>query len=419
MKVCIASKSTVTNDVRTLTEAKIITEAGLNVTVVGLVGKNQREYERRDGFDIRRVQTTFGLAPAFRDRIYLPLYRALPPRLKRTAKALWNIAVAPCLRWMDRRLKGVTTYIRLSQAMFSERAHYYHAHHPALLIFLTLLVAALLRRPFIKDYRDVLVLECPRTVQTGYYEQKSLWYKPLDIGEKDRIEATVRLIPPSVWSILDVGCGDGRITNRLIRSVDARVVGMDVSKEALKHVQTEAIHGSVDNIPFADRMFDLVLATELLEHLPSPTYQKALKEIKRIARRWILIGVPWREQLSLAQARCIRCRTSFHLNYHYRSFNEPRLRRLFSPDFKLMSLVFTGKERRGYVHLLLCLKRHLGGLWLRTPTTVCPTCHTHLGPAEFPEHTAISRFCDKWNEKLRRRHTPEKRHVIALYQRKV
>jgi len=416
IKVCVASKNTVANDVRTLTEAKIIAEAGLNVTVVGLLGRNQPEYERRDGFGIRRVQTTLGLAPAFRHRIYLPVYRRLPPRLQRTARTIWNIVV-PGLRWVDRRLKGVTTYLRLSQAMISERAHYYHAHHPALLMFLTLLTAALLRRRFIRDYRDAIVLEYPRTLQSGYHEQKSLWDKPLYIGVKDRIEATVRLIPPGACSILDVGCGDGRITNRLTNLTDARVVGIDVSEEALKRVQTEAIHGSVDNIPFADQMFDLVLATELVEHLPSPTYQEALKEIKRVARRWILIGVPWREQLSLAQARCIRCKTSFHLNYHYRSFDERRLRRLFSPDFGLVTLVWAGKERRSYVPLLLWLRRHLGGGWLRTPTTVCPTCQTHLCPAEFPERTAISRFCDERNESLRRRTPAEKSHVIALYQR--
>jgi ubiquinone/menaquinone biosynthesis C-methylase UbiE len=47
-----------------------------------------------------------------------------------------------------------------------------------------------------------------------------------------------------------VGCGDGRILNRLDGKYEC--IGLDISNEALKYVKTKKIHDSLENLPFAD-----------------------------------------------------------------------------------------------------------------------------------------------------------------------
>lgn len=415
IKVCIVCTNTVSTDRRTLTEAEILAKAGLEVIVIGLLGKGHLRYEAREGFVIRRLSTTPSLAIAFRNHLYFPIYRRLPVPSRRLAKRVYKWIV-PGLRAIDWRLKKLTIYLRLTRAMLSEQAHYYHAHFPAPLIVVTAVAATLLGRHFIWDYNDILVLECPREVMDMYYEQTALWNRPLDEVERNRLEATILSVPSDVKSILDVGCGNGRVTNRLLL-LCPYIVGLDISRRALQFVQTKTYIGSADDLPFEDKSFDLVLATELLEHLSTDRYQKALGEIRRVARRWILVGVPWKEQLSLGYAWCARCGKIFHVNHHCRKFDERMLRSLFKPDFRLTALKTIGGERRCYMPALLWIKRRIGHIWTRTSATICPICRTHLYPGGFPERNAISRFCDKLNERVRCRQTPEKRHVIALYER--
>jgi len=252
VKVCIVSKNTVTNDLRTLKEATILSESDLEVVIIGLLGKEQNQYEQYNGFIIRRVPTTLGLALIFRDRVYLPLYRRLTPKGREIAKRAYRI-IAQWLRWVDRKLKPITIYWRLIRAMLSEKANYYHAHFPVFLMTVVSLAASLSRRRFIRDYNDILVLENPHKVEKGYYEQDILWSTSLSDREIERIRATIRLIPFDVRSILDVGCGDGRITNQIADLYPNKlVVGIDISQRALQHVQAKAIRGSAECLPFKD-----------------------------------------------------------------------------------------------------------------------------------------------------------------------
>ena len=48
--------------------------------------------------------------------------------------------------------------------------------------------------------------------------------------------------------------------------------------------------GSVYELPYKDNSFDLVICTEVLEHLEEPA--KALKEILRVSKKYLIISVP-------------------------------------------------------------------------------------------------------------------------------
>jgi 2-polyprenyl-3-methyl-5-hydroxy-6-metoxy-1,4-benzoquinol methylase len=107
-----------------------------------------------------------------------------------------------------------------------------------------------------------------------------------------------------IESILDVGCGEG-ITlsklkeNKILRQssgqVGRRLEGIDYSKEAVEianknYPNLHILEGDIYKLKYKDNSFDLVICSEVLEHLEDP--QKALRELARVSRRYILLSVP-------------------------------------------------------------------------------------------------------------------------------
>ena len=414
--VCIAARNTLVGDKRTFTEAEILSKFGFQVILIGLRGKNMPEVEWREGICLKRIPTASNyFTKVGKSLIFFPVQKLLPEHCLSYWRFVYRI-IEHGLKTFDRLLKWPIIYFRIGRRLNAEKADYYHAHFPLALMLCTWLTAKFIHRPFIRDYNDILVLELPNYTYKCYYEIGKLWGNPLNKREEQRISDTLELIPTQAKSILDVGCGDGRVANRI--SVPYRqIIGLDVSMTALRYLKVPAIQGTIEALPFKNKSFDLVLATEVIEHLPNPLYKKALSELKRVARKWILIGVPWKEQLSLGLARCPRCRFKFHSNLHHRSFNMRALSRLFFPEFRMIAQRKTGGERRVYNFFLLWIKHYLGGIWTRTQLTVCPCCGVYLFPGRFPERNAISKFCDEVNLKLKGNKKRESSHIIVLYER--
>jgi len=112
-------------------------------------------------------------------------------------------------------------------------------------------------------------------------------------------------------SLLDVGCGEGIVTERFAERLgDGRVVGVDPGGEALRddwahhgRPNIEYLAASAGALPFADGEFEAAAAIEVLEHVPDP--DAALREMTRVARGGhLLLSVPreplWRT-LNLAR----------------------------------------------------------------------------------------------------------------------
>lgn len=78
-------------------------------------------------------------------------------------------------------------------------------------------------------------------------------------------------IDPGPDRILDVGCGGGYVAT----NIDGRLlVGIDISAQAIgaaHHRGSDAVFavGDAERLPFADASFDLVIMSEVLEHLPN------------------------------------------------------------------------------------------------------------------------------------------------------
>jgi ubiquinone/menaquinone biosynthesis C-methylase UbiE len=97
----------------------------------------------------------------------------------------------------------------------------------------------------------------------------------------------VRELGPREGAVLDLGCGDARLT--LYVRAD-RVVGADVSRVALDRARRRMSDGDIELVeltpgavmPFQDGTFDLVLLAETLEHVVDA--QTLLSEARRVLR---------------------------------------------------------------------------------------------------------------------------------------
>ncbi len=97
-------------------------------------------------------------------------------------------------------------------------------------------------------------------------------------------------------TVLDAGCGEGFVTEWLRGALPrARIAGVDASEAALARAarrvpDADLRPGDVRALPYPDGAFDLVVCTEVLEHVEDP--ETALRELLRVSRGRVLVTVP-------------------------------------------------------------------------------------------------------------------------------
>jgi SAM-dependent methyltransferase len=101
--------------------------------------------------------------------------------------------------------------------------------------------------------------------------------------------------------VLDAGCGTGFGTAMLAERRPARLVGVDISPDALARARQLApaaddlLQGDVRELPFEDSSFDVVVCFEVIEHVERQ--DDALDELRRVLRDTgcLLISSPNRD----------------------------------------------------------------------------------------------------------------------------
>jgi SAM-dependent methyltransferase len=235
-------------------------------------------------------------------------------------------------------------------------------------------------------------MSCPTTDNPQYYEQFD-WerFDPTGFVAK-KTEKILGMIPKDVSTIIDVGCGNGAITNVLAEKY--KVTGVDRSRQALQYVRTDTIQSSSDAIDVPENSFDLVLASEILEHLEEPVFGATIQELKRISKKYILITVPNNESLEKDLIRCPDCGFVFNRSYHVRRFTRETLAVHF-PEYAVRQAFTFGSGKRGYPACLAGLKHRfvpasawISPDWVRHahPEAMCPKCERvfHYGDRFHP-----------------------------------
>ncbi len=99
--------------------------------------------------------------------------------------------------------------------------------------------------------------------------------------------------------ILDAGCGMGD----LMLQLPGDVIGLDISTDYLKVAAERGLTvvlGVIEQLPWPDGTFDMVIATDILEHVLD--LNTAVKELLRVLKRGgtLVVRTPNEEVLSLA-----------------------------------------------------------------------------------------------------------------------
>lgn len=166
------------------------------------------------------------------------------------------------------------------------------------------------------------------------YEVSEKWEASYFSAEdQQRVTYIANLIPSDARSLLDVGCGNGILVNYLAKTFPQRfdrICATDRSASSLSFVETEKQQASIEQLPFKDGEFEVVCCLEVIEHLPMAVYYQALEELNRVASKYVIISVPYREDLAYNRVTCIKCSTAFSPFYHMHSFDEAKMERLFS-----------------------------------------------------------------------------------------
>jgi ubiquinone/menaquinone biosynthesis C-methylase UbiE len=113
--------------------------------------------------------------------------------------------------------------------------------------------------------------------QSGYDTKQrfaSYWYQLNEI---------LALQPETV---LEVGVGSG-VVSHFLETKGVSVSTLDIDKEL-----NPTKSGSVTAIPWKDNTFDVVSCCQVLEHLPFDEFLSALKELRRVSKKGIVLSLP-------------------------------------------------------------------------------------------------------------------------------
>lgn len=177
--------------------------------------------------------------------------------------------------------------------------------------------------------------------------------------EQARIADIFRLLPHGRKSVLEIGARDGYISRLLAERFD-EVTALDLEKPIFQFPRVTTVAGDVTRLQFPDNAFDCVLCTEVLEHIPA--LQQACRELVRVSRHEIIIGVPFHQDTRLGRTTCRQCGKVNPPWAHVNTFDEQRLAALF-PGVTIQAKTFVGTNNEITNSLSMALMDMAGNPW--------------------------------------------------------
>ncbi|GIO70014.1 glycosyltransferase [Paenibacillus cookii] len=124
---------------------------------------------------------------------------------------------------------------------------------------------------------------------TGERFIPNLTDKELEIEHMQRYLSLAEIVRGK--SVLDAACGEGYGSYLLSKSAKS-VYGIDIDNQTIGLASKKYNEGNlsfktsgIDSLPFEDRVFDVVISFETLEHVDEHTQQKFLQEVKRVLKQ--------------------------------------------------------------------------------------------------------------------------------------
>lgn len=156
---------------------------------------------------------------------------------------------------------------------------------------------------------------------------------------RPRYEFLAQQITPGM-SVLNIGVGRGGLEAILLKKGNL-VSSLDPSENAIDRLRKQyglgnrAKVGFSHAMPFPNCQFDVVVMSEVLEHLADDVLSKTLVEIRRVLKpNGRFIGtVPADESLLDNRVMCPHCGEPFHRWGHLQSFTNERLGAMLTEQF--------------------------------------------------------------------------------------
>ncbi|HZP23600.1 MAG TPA: class I SAM-dependent methyltransferase [Terriglobales bacterium] len=177
--------------------------------------------------------------------------------------------------------------------------------------------------------------------------------------EQARTADLLRLLPRGRKSVLDIGARDGHFSRLLTEYFD-EVTALDLEKPAFQIPRVTTVAGDITKLRFPDATFDCIFCAEVLEHIPA--LEEACRELVRVARHEIVIGVPYRQDTRFGRTTCRKCGKINPPWAHVNTFDEAKLRRLFH-GLTMQSTSFVGSNNDVTNPLSTALMDWAGNPW--------------------------------------------------------
>jgi SAM-dependent methyltransferase len=188
-------------------------------------------------------------------------------------------------------------------------------------------------------------------VQAGY-DQRRIWAfhqnENVDSfsGAAPRLQALARAVfrlahRQGITSpaVLNIGVGNGYFEELILRG-GGSAYSVDPDERALARLAEKGVKchvGSIEHLPFADKTLDVVVVSEVLEHLDDVERSNGLAEIRRILKSggYIVGTVPYRDPLQQGMTVCPHCGEVFHRWGHKKTFDLAGLAKELAPHFHI------------------------------------------------------------------------------------
>lgn len=176
--------------------------------------------------------------------------------------------------------------------------------------------------------------------------------------DRARVSDLMTLLPERGASVLDIGARDGFIS-KILADHFSLVTALDLEQPAIEHERIQCVKGDITALHFADASFNLVFCAEVLEHIPPHLLETACRELARVAKNYVLVGVPYKQDIRVGRTTCRSCGKANPPWGHVNSFDDDRIVKLF-PGCTIAKLSFVG-ETSARTNPLSCALMDLAG----------------------------------------------------------
>lgn len=163
---------------------------------------------------------------------------------------------------------------------------------------------------------------------------------------RQRLRVIANLLPATDGlRVLDAGCGEGHLTQQMQRRrPGGAYFGADATTVALDKARARCPFGTfhlveLSALDFADEFFDVIVATEVLEHVIH--YEAVIGELKRVLKPGGLLIVTFPNEVLWTISRFVLRRRPVKIVDHVNSFSPQWMARLVGlPVVRQINLPF-------------------------------------------------------------------------------